>query len=162
MSKPGRERDSLAGVGGLPLVGLDKSITARGNMGRLNVKLVREQIAKHGGNCAAAARACGVTRPAVVLFVRRHPELAECLHDARETLVDDAESALYEAVLRGDAWAVCFALKTQGKKRGYVERQELTGADGGPVRLTATLEEFKGLPLEERIRMMRESNPSAN
>jgi hypothetical protein len=28
---------------------------------------------------------------------------------------------------------LCFALKTLGKNRGYVERQEITGKEGGPV-----------------------------
>src|SRR5262249_17341747 len=34
------------------------------------------------------------------------------------------ENVLYEAALRGEAWAVCFYLKCQAKDRGYVERQE--------------------------------------
>jgi hypothetical protein len=29
------------------------------------------------------------------------------------------------AVLAGEAWAVCFYLKTQAKDRGYVERSEV-------------------------------------
>ena len=35
-----------------------------------------------------------------------------------------------DCVLEGEAWAIAFALKTLGKKRGYVERIEQTGADG--------------------------------
>jgi hypothetical protein len=40
-------------------------------------------------------------------------------------MVDNAESALNRSVLSGEAWAVCFTLKTQGKSRGYIERQEI-------------------------------------
>ena len=50
-------------------------------------------------------------------------------------MLDNTESALYVAALRGEAWAVCFLLKTQGKSRGYVERAELTGKRGGPLRI---------------------------
>jgi len=39
-------------------------------------------------------------------------------------MLDNAESVLYKAVLNGEAWAVCFFLKCQGKSRGYIERQE--------------------------------------
>jgi hypothetical protein len=35
--------------------------------------------------------------------------------------------------LAGEPWAVALTLKTLGKQRGYVERQEVTGADAGPV-----------------------------
>ena len=35
-----------------------------------------------------------------------------------------AELSLFKAIQTGEAWAVCFYLKTQGKDRGYVERYE--------------------------------------
>ncbi|MEI8016283.1 MAG: hypothetical protein D4R81_07615 [Nitrospiraceae bacterium] len=40
--------------------------------------------------------------------------------------LDEAEAALHKAVMRGEAWAVCFTLKTQGKGRGYTERLEVS------------------------------------
>ncbi len=40
---------------------------------------------------------------------------------------------LMEAVENGEIAAIIFRLKTKGKKRGYVERQELTGADNQPI-----------------------------
>jgi len=39
-------------------------------------------------------------------------------------MLDMAESSLYRRVLAGDSCAVCFFLKTQGRKRGYIERGE--------------------------------------
>ena len=35
--------------------------------------------------------------------------------------------------MNGEPWAVAMVLKTIGKHRGYVERQEVTGADGGSI-----------------------------
>lgn len=32
-----------------------------------------------------------------------------------------------------EAWAICFVLKTLGKKQGWTERVEHTGKDGGPM-----------------------------
>lgn len=54
----------------------------------------------------------------------------QTIDDERDKLVDTAELALNKAVLGGEAWAVQLVLKTLGKNRGYVERQEVTGADG--------------------------------
>jgi hypothetical protein len=58
-------------------------------------------------------------------LIEKSPALVSVQRDAREGMLDDAESALYRAVIQGEAWAVCFLLKTQGKGRGYIERQEL-------------------------------------
>jgi hypothetical protein len=46
----------------------------------------------------------------------------QAIDDARGNVLDLAETALMSAVSRGEAWAVCFLLKTLGKSRGYVER----------------------------------------
>jgi hypothetical protein len=51
--------------------------------------------------------------------------------------VDTAELKLRQAVINGEAWAVLFALRTKGKERGYVERQEVTGKDGGGIEIKA-------------------------
>lgn len=102
-------------------------------MARLTEKAVAEQIGKLRGNTSAIGRAFGVTRQAVAAYIGRRPALVDLLKDCREERVDNAESALDLAVLRGEAWAVCFTLKTQGKDRGYTERHEHTGKDGGAM-----------------------------
>lgn len=71
------------------------------------------------------ATAFGVTRSAVYDYIKRHPTLKRTTDDAREKLVDDAESALHAAVLSKEGWAVCFTLKTLGKDRGYIEKHQL-------------------------------------
>ncbi len=88
------------------------------------------------GNISRAAARFHVSRSAIQKRVAESEKLKEVLSDARETSLDVAESSLDKAVADGEAWAVCFKLKTQGKSRGYVERQELTGAAGGPVVLS--------------------------
>lgn len=71
------------------------------------------------------AQTFGVTRRGLYKFLDRHPELKETLDDARQSMLDNAESALYKAVLRGESWAVSFFLKTQGRTRGYIEASKL-------------------------------------
>lgn len=65
--------------------------------------------------------------------MERYPTVAQAIKDEREALVDLGELALYKQVQNGEAWAVTLLLKTLGKDRGYVERSEHTGKDGGAV-----------------------------
>lgn len=76
------------------------------------------------GNIAAAAREMGVSRSTLNRRIAGSPGLREFVYDAREELVDIAESALKREVLGGNITAIIFTLKTQGKQRGYVERVE--------------------------------------
>lgn len=101
--------------------------------GGLTAKEVEAKLRELHGNMAAVGRVFGVTRQAVYDFCKKRPSLMAVSADVREAMKDNGESALYAAVLRGEAWAVCFYLKTQAKDRGYTERQELTGKNGGPM-----------------------------
>ena len=94
---------------------------------------VTEALKKTNANISLAAKSLGVNRSSLYRFIERSPDLKELITDERESLVDIAESALKSAVVAKEAWAVCFTLKTIGKHRGYVERVEQTGANGGPV-----------------------------
>lgn len=60
-------------------------------------------------------------------------ELTEDLLIEDERATDRAEIKLMEAIEDGEIAAIIFRLKTKGKKRGYVERQEVTGAGGDKV-----------------------------
>jgi hypothetical protein len=93
------------------------------------------------GNVALSARRLGVSREYLSRTITKTPALKMILNSAREERVDHAESALSRAVINGEAWAVCFTLKTLGKSRGYVERvqQELSGRDGQAIEIKNTV-----------------------
>ena len=59
--------------------------------------------------------------------------IREAVDNARGELIDISEQKLRAAVMSGEPWAVAMVLKTLGKSRGYVERQEVTGAEGGHI-----------------------------
>lgn len=103
----------------------------------LTAEGVEAKLRELHGNMAAVARHFGCTRGAVWNFCNRRKALQAVQAECRESMKDNAESALYAAVLRGEAWAVCFYLKTQAKGRGYVEkseqRHEHTGEGGAPL-----------------------------
>lgn len=96
---------------------------------------LKKRIEETKGNVAAVARSLGVSRTAVYNWVDASAGCRQALYEARETMLDNAESVLYKKVLEGSTPELLFFLKTQGKSRGYVERQEHTGADGADVRI---------------------------
>jgi len=100
---------------------------------KLVKKAVIEALKKTNANISIAAKALGVNRSSLYDFVNKHDDLKQLVTDERESLIDVAESALKSAVVGKEAWAVCFTLKTIGKHRGYVERVEQTGANGGAI-----------------------------
>tara|TARA_A100001391_G_scaffold190898_1_gene163888 strand:+ start:155 stop:640 length:486 start_codon:yes stop_codon:yes gene_type:complete len=118
----------------------------------LSDQTIAKALEKTGGNMAAAAQSLNVTRQAVSKRVNSNPELKAVCAEARETLVDLAESKLVGAVKKGSAWAVRLVLTTTGRGRGYVTRQEATGADGGPQRHVHSLD------VEQIDAMLREAN----
>ena len=99
----------------------------------LTVEKITPLIEEYMGNLSLVARKLGVSRTTVYRFMESKPTLKVVLADAREKMIDNVESKLYSKALDGDTTAMIFFLKTQGKGRGYVERQEVTGADGGAV-----------------------------
>lgn len=102
---------------------------------RYTVEQVTDALRQTKGMKGPAAKMLGCSRTAVDNYSKRHPTVQQVIEEERSQMTDVAELALARAIQNGEAWAVCFYLKTQGKARGYVERQELTGADGSSVKI---------------------------
>lgn len=91
---------------------------------RLTAKKVADALRESRGMVTVAARKLGCTRQTVHAWINRSPQVAEAVKDAREVMTDTTELKFYEAIMKGEAWAISMYLRTQGKDRGYVERQE--------------------------------------
>lgn len=111
---------------------------------RYTQKQIESALVNMSGNVSAAARSLGFQRHHLHAIIAKSPKLQQVVHDARQSMCDNAESALNRAVINGEAWAVCFTLKTQAKDRGYVERvqQEVTGRDGQALEVKSTVTVF--------------------
>jgi len=86
-----------------------------------------------GGIITKIAERVGCAWHTAKKYITEYSTVAEVYQDECERVLDVGETRLIEAVDGGEPWAVKFFLSTKGKHRGYVERSEYTGADGGPI-----------------------------
>ena len=107
-----------------------QSIAKKGE--KFTAAQVIDAIRQTKGMLTVAARKLGCDPHTIYRYVREYPTVAAVVKEQRESVTDMAELALYKAIQEGEGWAVCFYLKTQGKGRGYIERQEIehSGAIG--------------------------------
>lgn len=88
-------------------------------------------IQANGGFVTDIAAALGVSRKTIWAWRKKYKRVEEAFADVELSKLDLGESKLMEAVKKGEPWAICFFLKCKAKHRGYVERREFTGRDGG-------------------------------
>lgn len=102
---------------------------------RPSVVQIEDAIRKAAGNVTAAARGLGIGRTSLHARIAKSPDLQRVLQEEREALVDMAESALRAEVLDRNMTAIIWTLKAspEAKRRGWSERHEIGGPDGGPV-----------------------------
>lgn len=86
-----------------------------------------EAIAGSGGVVDSIAKRTGLTRSHVYARIREDEELREAVDDERATLLDTAETHLFDHVRAGKPWAIKYVLSRLGKHRGYTLRHEITG-----------------------------------
>lgn len=72
-----------------------------------------------------AAERVGCEADTIYNRAKKSKAVAEVIRAERGKVVDTSELRLFTAILNGEAWAVLFSLRTLGKDRGYVERQEV-------------------------------------
>ena len=95
---------------------------------------IEEALLAERGLITYAARRLGYSMSAIRERIAANPtRFAPILQEAREAVIDLAERSLQAKLEDGDLQATTFALRTIGRARGYAERTEITGADGGPV-----------------------------
>ena len=108
---------------------------------KYSVEQIIAALGESHGMIAPAARSLGCSRDTIRRYLAEYPEIAQAIEDANEEVNDMTELKLFDAIQRGEAWAICFRLKTKAKDRGYVERGELTGTNGAPVKIKLVYDE---------------------
>ena len=84
------------------------------------------------GVVTMACRQAEIPRSTFYKWLKTDEEFAKQVKDIDNVALDFAESQLHKQIQDGIPASTIFYLKTKGKKRGYIERTEITGAEGMP------------------------------
>jgi len=98
-----------------------------------NKKMLIEAMEKCHGIVTDACKTVGISRVTYYEYYKNDTEFKKSIDEIESTVLDFVEGKLFQKIDTGDVTSIIFYLKTKGKNRGYVERQELTGKDGEPI-----------------------------
>jgi len=90
-------------------------------------------LEKSLGVVSTACKAVDISRQTHYRWMREDDEYKTAVEELSEVAVDFAESHLHKLIRDGNPAATIFFLKTKGKNRGYVERQEIAVAEKKPL-----------------------------
>ena len=92
-----------------------------------------EALERALGIVTTACSAVGINRSTHYQWMKDDPEYKQAVKDIDNRTLDFAESHLHKLIKEGNPAATIFFLKTKGKGRGYVERQEIEMAEKKPL-----------------------------
>ena len=92
-----------------------------------------EALDKSLGIVSTAAKMVGIDRSTHYAWMNSDEEYKKAVDSIQDSVLDFAESHLYKLVKEGNPAATIFFLKTKGKKRGYIERQEIEVQEKKPL-----------------------------
>ena len=93
-------------------------------------KAMLDALEKSLGVVTSACKSVGIGRTTFYDWMNTDEEFKKQVNDIQNIALDYAESHLHKQIKDGSTSATIFYLKTKGKNRGYIERQEITGVDG--------------------------------
>ena len=89
-----------------------------------------QALEKSLGVVTVACKQSDIPRSTYYKWLKEDQEFAKAVKEIENIALDFAESQLHSQMRDGNTSAKIFYLKTKGKKRGYVERQELDVNNG--------------------------------
>lgn len=107
---------------------------------------VIEAVKGSRGFVTTIAKRLGCDRTYIYKLAEKFPTVKEAIEEEREGNKDFVEGKLMQQIEAGNITGIIFYLKTQAKDRGYIERQEITGADGNEVIIKVVYEGVDSKP----------------
>ena len=126
------------------------SLTKRDTKKRVSMGVQKgmmiQAMEKSLGIVTTACRSVGVSRETHYRWLREDSEYRQSINSIESMALDLAESKLHQEILNGNTACIIFFLKTKGKKRGYVEEQE--------VETTIKAPDFSGISTNELMDLL--------
>jgi len=95
--------------------------TRTAKMNRKQKLFVKAFTENYACNVSATCKALGINRRLYYKWMDEYPDFKESIEDAREALIDLAETKLQQNIMEGKEASIFFFLKCQAKDRGYYE-----------------------------------------
>ena len=77
------------------------------------------------GNVTLSCKAMNISRDTHYRWMKEDKEYRKAVKDMENAALDFAESSLLKQIAKGNPLATIFFLKCKGKKRGYIEQNNL-------------------------------------
>ena len=92
-----------------------------------------EALEKSLNIVSTACKVVGISRQTHYDWLKKDDDYRKAVDALQDGVLDFAESHLYKLVKEGNPAATIFLLKTRGKSRGYIERQEIEVQEKKPL-----------------------------
>ena len=98
---------------------------AKANKTEHSKKKVVDALEKSLGVVTTACKIADVSRTQFYQWLKDDEDFAKKVQEIENVTLDFVESQLHKQIKENSTAATIFFLKTKGKKRGYIERQEI-------------------------------------
>lgn len=89
------------------------------------VKILEIFASSFGLSVDSACKIVDISRKTFYLWLKDDPKFKEAYDDMTESILDLAEASLIKQIQEKNTTATIFYLKTKGKKRGYIEQENV-------------------------------------
>tara|TARA_R100000655_G_scaffold1600_4_gene6053 strand:- start:11116 stop:11463 length:348 start_codon:yes stop_codon:yes gene_type:complete len=101
-----------------------------------------EALEQSLGVVTTACKIVGIERKTHYNWLEQDKDYKAAVKSIEDVAIDFAESQLHKQIKKGSTQATVFYLKTKGKRRGYVERQEHELSGGArPINIQIDIDE---------------------
>ena len=98
---------------------------AKSNKIQHTKKALIDALEKSLGVVTTACKIVGIDRTTFYRYLKDDQDFAKMVQEIENVTLDFVESQLHKQIKENSTAATIFFLKTKGKKRGYIERQEI-------------------------------------